>query len=255
LFRFWRLTMCSNAGAMADTASFASDGYKDLLLRQNSMKTVSALASALTACCCLISQALFADVTVTIQPATNYFVPGGSATFNAQVTATGGETVRSYAWLLATNLNPPTIVIAGANTAVLTLTDIQPNEVGYYYAEVSYDSHGATGLTAESGPAYLLPVVGPVITSATNAFGLQGVPFTFNVTATGSEPLTFEASGLPPGLNIDTNSGVISGVPTAIGLFTATIEVSNRLSTETNLTFNIVSDIPGIDSSLTAAGQ
>src|SRR5581483_245331 len=115
LLRFWRLTTCSNAGAMADTASFASDGYKDLLLRQNSMKTVSALASALTACCCLISQALFADVTVTIQPATNYFVPGGSATFNAQVTATGGETVRSYAWLLATNLNPPTIVIAGAN--------------------------------------------------------------------------------------------------------------------------------------------
>lgn len=54
----------------------------------------------------------------------------------------------------------------------------------------------------------------------------MGVPFGYTCTATGTAPVSFSAVGLPDGLTIDTN-GIISGVPSRGGSFSATITASN----------------------------
>ena len=57
--------------------------------------------------------------------------------------------------------------------------------------------------------------------------GTPGRPFLFRIPATGTEPLTFRASGLPRGLSLDTSTGIISGAIARPVRSEATIEVTN----------------------------
>jgi len=65
----------------------------------------------------------------------------------------------------------------------------------------------------------------PVINSATTATGTFGVPFAYTITATNS-PGLFTASGLPAGLTLNDATGVISGIPTAVGAGTYTVTLT-----------------------------
>jgi type VI secretion system secreted protein VgrG len=69
----------------------------------------------------------------------------------------------------------------------------------------------------------------PVITSGVPPGGVVGATYAFQVTATGSAPITFTATGLPAGLAIDPNTGLISGTPTTVtaGPVSVTITASN----------------------------
>ena len=66
----------------------------------------------------------------------------------------------------------------------------------------------------------------PVITSAGTASGVSGSAFTYQITATNS-PSSYGASGLAPGLAINTTTGKITGTPSQVGTFTATISATN----------------------------
>jgi len=72
----------------------------------------------------------------------------------------------------------------------------------------------------------------PVINSPTTASGTVGLAFSYTITATNS-PTSFNATGLPAGLNVNTTTGVISGTPTAVGTFGVTISASNANGTGT----------------------
>ena len=77
--------------------------------------------------------------------------------------------------------------------------------------------------------------VAPIITSPTNANipGAVGVTLvTYPITATGL-PTSFSATGLPPGLTLNTLTGAITGTPTAVGTYTVTIGATNGTGTGT----------------------
>lgn len=63
-------------------------------------------------------------------------------------------------------------------------------------------------------------VIGPEIVSGQWAPVEVGDPFTYRIAATPAvNPRSYEAEPLPPGLGLDSGTGLISGTPTAIGIY------------------------------------
>jgi hypothetical protein len=96
----------------------------------------------------------------------------------------------------------------------------------------------------------------PAITSPLTASGTVGVAFSYTITAT-NNPTSFNATGLPAGLSVNTTSGVISGTPTAVGSFSVTISATNAGGTGSatlSLTIGQTQQPPVITSSSTASG-
>ncbi|MEQ1517196.1 MAG: choice-of-anchor D domain-containing protein, partial [Usitatibacteraceae bacterium] len=70
----------------------------------------------------------------------------------------------------------------------------------------------------------------PVVTSPATASGVVGSSFTYQIVATNG-PTSFGATGLPPGLTVNTGTGQITGTPTAAGTTGATITATNANGT------------------------
>ncbi len=76
-------------------------------------------------------------------------------------------------------------------------------------------------LTPKSAPA-------PRINSA-RVFGVRpGAPFLYTIAATGDRPMTFAASGLPKGLQLDKQSGQITGALTDKGEYVVKLTAKNN---------------------------
>ncbi len=92
-------------------------------------------------------------------------------------------------------------------------------------------------VSALSGPnVYVLPeLTKPMIDSVAPPAGVEGTAYSHSVTATGSPTITFSVSDgvLPRGLNVNPDTGLISGAPTAAGSFTFTISATNPAGTDT----------------------
>jgi len=90
----------------------------------------------------------------------------------------------------------------------------------------------------------------PVITSAAQASALTGVAFSFQPAATNA-PVSWSATSLPPGLFIDSVSGLISGMPQQAGAFTLQLSASNAAgSAQQNLVITVTSHPPGLAEAL-----
>ena len=76
----------------------------------------------------------------------------------------------------------------------------------------------------------IVPSTAPVITSPTFASFPAGSPIApLQVVATNPAILSYSATGVPPGLQINTATGVIDGTPTTPGSFSATINAVNAV--------------------------
>ena len=84
----------------------------------------------------------------------------------------------------------------------------------------------------------------PVIESDPVTTGKEGVAYTYDVEATdpSGDALTYSLTTSPTGMTINSNTGVISWIPTAAGSFEVTVEVSDSSKSDTQ-SFTITVDV------------
>ena len=82
-----------------------------------------------------------------------------------------------------------------------------------------------------------MPACNRTITSG-DATGTVGVALSppYQITVSGGNPQSYNATGLPPGLTVDTTTGVISGTPTAAGTYPVTLSAVINSSQCTTIT-------------------
>jgi alpha-galactosidase len=114
------------------------------------------------------------------------------------------------------------------------------------WADAVFEFHGepprAVALVAPPEEAVLLtPPAGPAPRlNGPRVYGVRpGVPFLYRIPATGQRPLTFGAEGLPAGLTLDANTGIITGRVAQAGTYRATLAARNGLG-EQKREFRIV---------------
>lgn len=89
------------------------------------------------------------------------------------------------------------------------------------------DTAGNTSTFSLFGPAPAFPT--PVITSPLTVSAIAGISFAYTITATGTQPITFQAANLPDGLTL--NGNLISGTPTTAGTYMVHITATNSAGT------------------------
>ena len=79
----------------------------------------------------------------------------------------------------------------------------------------------------------------PVVTDPGPQEGSQGTAVSLPITASDpdGDPLSYSASGLPPGLAIDPVTGVISGNPTTPGVWVVLVTVTDTSSASDSTSF------------------
>jgi hypothetical protein len=139
--------------------------------------------------------------------------------YSGTVTVTGGN--GTYTWGAVTGL--PAGLKASGNGATLTISGT-PTAAGTSTATVTARDTESTPKTAST--TLTIAVSAPALSIATGSLpsGTVGIAYGATLTATGgSGTVTWSESGLPAGLTIGSQTGTISGTPTASGSFPVTI--------------------------------
>jgi len=121
--------------------------------------------------------------------------------------------------------------------------------VKYTFTE---EKSGGSKSKTEGTPYVLTPYPGakPRINGA-DAFGARtGNPFLYLVPATGKKPLLYSATGLPDGLKLDANTGIITGVANQKGDYPVILTVHNSLGGKTKKFMIKIGDVIGLTPAL-----
>jgi len=129
--------------------------------------------------------------------------------------------------------------VGNATSAVINLPDLTKT---YYFAVQAYSAAGELSAfstevswTPQTTSALPPTLLNPGSTSTT--VGSASVVLKLVATDPAGLALTFSAAGLPPGLSIAPATGVISGIPTQVGVYNVTAKVTNTASLSASQTF------------------
>lgn len=170
-------------------------------------------------------------VTTTVNQSTNFSLYAGTY---------GGITYSASGLPPGLTLTPSSGYISGT-----------PTTLGRYTVPITATT--STGTTTATLTVVVANPPTPVLDSSDACAGKTGQAFDgYNITAYGSYPTSFAASGLPAGLTCNPTTGYISGTPTAAtGVYLATVSASNVSGTGTGIltvTINPTSGAPAFGS-------
>lgn len=135
-----------------------------------------------------------------------------AVTFNASGSVAGSGTIVGYAWDFDGN---------GTTDSTASIPSYTYYSSGLVRLTVTNSNGGTSAMTRT-----ITVGTTPTITSPTSASGTVGSPFSYSITAT-NNPTSFSASGLPAGLTINTNTGVITGTPSTAQASNVTVSATN----------------------------
>ncbi|MES2033063.1 MAG: putative Ig domain-containing protein, partial [Pseudomonadota bacterium] len=179
----------------------------------------------------------------------------GPATLSLPANSAGQAVTLDLSGGMATSVavaTPP----AHGTTSIAGLTITYSPTAGFSGSD-SF-TYTATNSGGTSAPATVsVTVMAPTLTlSAAPTTGEVTVPYSATVAATmGAAPYLFEAAAgsLPPGLTLAAD-GVLSGAPTAAGVFTFTLKATDAHGATGTRVYSLTIDAPGIAITTPAAG-
>ncbi|MGE0433759.1 MAG: putative Ig domain-containing protein, partial [Planctomycetota bacterium] len=168
------------------------------------------------------------DLPTITSPAPGALLPEGyvGAAFSRQINAAGG--VFPYTWDISAGALPPGLTI----NSVSGLISGNPTTTGNYSFSVRVtDSNTPTPdndveaytLQILALPTISSPAAGPLPNATRNA---PNYTQTFTG-ANGKTPYSWNATGLPAGMTLNSISGVLNGTPTASGVFNITVTLND----------------------------
>lgn len=160
------------------------------------------------------------------------------------ITVTGGASACNVFWQVGTSatIQPGAqfvgTVMAGESVTAQTGATI----TGRLLARTGAVTLDTNTIIASTGCGSGSVSVSPEFTSQTPPAGTEGDEYTYTVAASGTPAPTFTVTsgGLPPGLVLDEETGVISGTPTAPGTYEFEITASNGTAPDAVTAYSIM---------------
>lgn len=163
----------------------------------------------------------------------------------AIVTVTGGASACNVFWQVGTSATIGTgAEFVGTVMADISVTaETAATVTGRLLARTGAVTLDTNLLTAPTGCTTTPGTVrtSPTITSAAPPSGQVGTDYSYTVTSTGTPTASYTVTSgvLPPGLTIDSATGVVSGRPTGAGTYPFTVSAANGTLPDSTASYSI----------------